>query len=294
MTQKELSLLFSPDCYISGQILLVSPANFYKLENRLIENSRIFLLVSNGSVNISLGNQSCEMKAPAYLDILDTMTLKMTNFNSDLRAWCLFITFEFACESLKNLRPGPLNRMTERQTIPIRIFSAQDNALIENQLCLLKDTLSTQTHYYRQELAQLYFKSFSLELGNIMFAQEKNVEQSASYISKQDLIILNFMKLVSTHFATEHQLEFYANALCISVKHLTRTVRKMTGKTPHTIICDEILGHALHMLDDDSIPISRIAEELHFADQASFCKFFKAQKKKSPMEYRRRNHTDLP
>ena len=67
-----------------------------------------------------------------------------------------------------------------------------------------------------------------------------------------------------------------------------------TGKTPHTIICDEILGHALHMLDDDSIPISRIAEELHFADQASFCKFFKAQKKKSPMEYRRRNHTDLP
>ena len=127
-----------------------------------------------------------------------------------------------------------------------------------------------------------------------MFAQEKNVEQSASYISKQDLIILNFMKLVSTHFATEHQLDFYANALCISVKHLPRTVRKMTGKTPHTIICDEILGHALHMLDDDSIPISRIAEELHFADQASFCKFFKAQKKKSPMEYRRRNHTDLP
>lgn len=172
--------------------------------------------------------------------------------------------------------------MTERQTIPIRIFSAQDNALIENQLCLLKDTLSTQTHYYRQELAQLYFKSFSLELGNIMFAQEKNVEQSASYISKQDLIILNFMKLVSTHFATEHQLEFYANALCISVKHLTRTVRKMTGKTPHTIICDEILGHALHMLDDDSIPISRIAEELHFADQASFCKFFKAQKRSLP------------
>lgn len=49
--------------------------------------------------------------------------------------------------------------MTERQTIPIRIFSAQDNALLENQLCLLKDTLSTQTHYYRQELAQLYFKS---------------------------------------------------------------------------------------------------------------------------------------
>lgn len=159
MTQKELSLLFSPDCYISGQVLLVSPANFYKLENRLIENSRIFLLVSNGSVNISLGNQSCEMKAPAYLDILDTMTLKMTNFSSDLRAWCLFIAFEFACESLKNLRPGTLNRMTERQTIPIRIFSAQDNALLENQLCLLKDTLSTQTHYYRQELAQLYFKS---------------------------------------------------------------------------------------------------------------------------------------
>lgn len=294
MTQKELSLLFSPDCYINGQVLLVSPANFHKLDGRSIENSRVFLLVSNGSLNISLGNQSCEMKASSYLDILDTMTLKMSHFSSDLKAWCLFITFEFACESLKNLRPGPLNRMTERQTIPIRIFSPQDSALLENQLILLKNTLATPTHYYRQELAQLYFKSFSLELGNIMFAQEKDVEQSTSYISKQDLITLNFMKLVSANFATEHQLGFYADALCISAKHLTRTIRKMTGKTPHNIICDEIMGHALHMLDDDSIPISRIAEELHFSDQASFCKFFKAQKKKSPMEYRRRNHKDIP
>lgn len=138
MTQKELSLLFSPDCYINGQVLLVSPANFHKLDGRSIENSRVFLLVSNGSLNISLGNQSCEMKAPSYLDILDTMTLKMSHFSSDLKAWCLFITFEFACESLKNLRPDPLNRMNERQTIPIRIFSPQDSALLENQLILLK------------------------------------------------------------------------------------------------------------------------------------------------------------
>ncbi len=39
-----------------------------------------------------------------------------------------------------------------------------------------------------------------------------------------------------------------------------------------------------------SIPVSQIAEELHFSDQASFCKFFKKHKKVTPMAYRRREN----
>ena len=36
MTQKELSLLFSPDLYREGLLLLVSPESFHKLEGKTI------------------------------------------------------------------------------------------------------------------------------------------------------------------------------------------------------------------------------------------------------------------
>lgn len=53
------------------------------------------------------------------------------------------------------------------------------------------------------------------------------------------------MKLVSKHFAKEHHIEFYADSLCISIKHLTRVIKEMIGKTPHTVICDEITHQAM-------------------------------------------------
>lgn len=61
------------------------------------------------------------------------------------------------------------------------------------------------------------------------------------------------------------------------------------GKTPHTVICDEITHEAMALLDDNSITIGRISEKLSFSDQAAFCKFFKRQVSISPTEYRLKN-----
>ena len=126
-----------------------------------------------------------------------------------------------------------------------------------------------------------------------MLSHQENPNDMPPYVSKRDFITLNFMTLVSKHFAEEHHIEFYANALCISTKHLTRVVREMVGKTPHAVICDEITHQAMALLEDDRIPIGQIAERLHFSDQAAFCKFFKKQKKISPMAYRRQNKTEI-
>lgn len=287
MTQEELSLLFPAVYHMENLILLIPPTELYKLEGSIIEGSRIFVLVCAGSIDIELNDFHCEIKAHSFFDIIETTTIKINKTSTDLQAWCLFVTFEFASESLKNLRPGPLTPFLERH-IPIWNLCQKESCLLEQQLSLLQNALSNTKHYYRKELTELYFKSFSLELGNIMFTHKKDTDDLPSYISKRDFITLNFIKLVSRHFAKEHRIGFYAKSLCLSSKHLTRIVKEMTGKTPHAVICDEITHQAMTMLEDDNIPISHIAEELNFSDQAAFCKFFKKQKKISPMAYRRK------
>ena len=290
MTQRELFLLFSPDCCRDGLLLLISPDRFHKLKGNTMEGSRLHILVCDGALELELNGKPYEMKGPALLDIMDTITVRINRIDPNLRAWCLFITFEFASESLKNLRPGPLNHLLERLYLPVWHLSQEESGILERQLLLLKETLGNPKHYYRQELSETYFRSFSLELGNIMFTHEENMDDALPYISKRDHITLNFMKLVSKHFMEEHNIDFYAEALCISTKHLTRIVKGMTGKTPHTIICNELIHQAMAMLENDSIPVSQIAEELHFSDQAAFCKFFKKHKKVPPMAYRRRRN----
>ena len=76
--------------------------------------------------------------------------------------------------------------------------------------------------------------------------------------------------------------------ICISTKHLSRVIKDILDKTPHEIICDELMKQAFNMLEDESVSVGQIAENLNFADQASFCKFFKKRAQISPMEYKKR------
>lgn len=127
-----------------------------------------------------------------------------------------------------------------------------------------------------------------LEVGQIMLERSQTDNQLPPVISKRDWVMMDFMKLVWQHVSVEHQTDFYAEKLCISAKHLSRLVKEVLGKTPHEVICDELIKRATERLDDENISVSQIAEELHFSDQAAFCKFFKKHYAVSPMEYRRK------
>lgn len=268
--------------------LLVPPSEFHKLAGITIEQSHLFIFICHGKLEMTINGKKYVMSELTLVDLFETFSIKIGHVDAGLQAWCFFTTFEFASNSLRNLRPGPDPKPHERQNVPINSFTSEESSRIVHQLQLLKETLTNTSHYYRKELAELYFKSFSLELGNALLAKQKVNEKVPKYISRRDFITLNFIKLVTQHYAKEHRADFYAHQLCISTKHLTRVIKEMTGKTPHAIINSEIIHHAMHLLEDDKIPVSRIAEELYFSDQASFCKFFKKQKSISPMGYRRR------
>ncbi len=259
----------------------------------VIANSRLFMLVRKGELSLKVNGKRYWMEENSFLDVMETVTLASDHFSPDLRAWCLFVTFEFASESLKTLRPGP-HRLLEQVNTPIKRFTDEECELLELQLQLLKGTLDNPTHFYKLELAHTYFRSFSLELGNLLLVHDENENlHPDSYFSKKDLITINFIKLVSKHFASEHRIDFYADALCVSAKHLTRILKEITGKSPHEIIRDEIIHLAMSMLEEEKKPVSQIAEELHFSDQAAFCKFFKKRMGISPMAYRRKEQMGL-
>ncbi|RGX77202.1 AraC family transcriptional regulator [Bacteroides stercorirosoris] len=53
-------------------------------------------------------------------------------------------------------------------------------------------------------------------------------------------------------------------------------------------ISQSLMCEVCKVLDETNIPISQIAEELNFSDQAVLSKFFKRYKGVSPLNYRNR------
>jgi len=144
--------------------------------------------------------------------------------------------------------------------------------------------LSERKHYYKKEVLHHGFNLFMFELASIL--KMHNIETPITYSRKQG-ILTNFLKLLDNHFREERSVQYYANQMYITSKHLTKTVKELTNK-PCSVLIDEIvIKESKFLLDDLSIPVARVAEKLNFSDQFFFSKFFKNQTGINPSRYKR-------
>ena len=96
-----------------------------------------------------------------------------------------------------------------------------------------------------------------------------------------------FISLVAEHYRTAHDVAFYADRLCITTRYLSQVTDNVVGKSPKQIIADSLLSEAKTYLGTTRLTIQEIADRIGFSSQVLFCKFFKAQEKTSPSDYRK-------
>lgn len=99
-------------------------------------------------------------------------------------------------------------------------------------------------------------------------------------------IVAKFLKCVSDNFKTERRVEFYADKMCISSKHLSAVVKEVTGKTASEWIDIYVILEAKVLLHTTSLSIQQISGRLNFANQSFFGKYFKRLTGKTPTEFR--------
>lgn len=138
-------------------------------------------------------------------------------------------------------------------------------------------------HRFRTEVLRNLYTIFLLDLSDL---QERYAE-SGHHGSRSTELFVGFMRLLPVHFLEHRDIGFYASELCITTTHLSRIVRQITGRTVMDYINQMLLMEALWLLQTTDLPITTIADRLHFANQSSFSKFFTRMKGQSPMAYRR-------
>lgn len=112
-------------------------------------------------------------------------------------------------------------------------------------------------------------------------------------LARQYEITADFLKVVDQHLADimdEKILDMYeirdiADVMHIHPTHLSNTIKLTTGKAPCFFFEEKIMNIAKNMLQDISIPISKIATRLTF-DPSNFTKFFKRFEGITPKQYR--------
>ena len=102
-------------------------------------------------------------------------------------------------------------------------------------------------------------------------------------------ILRDFKRLVDQQYVQWHKVNEYAKAINISPKHLSHTVKSITGKTAKEIIQDRLVLEAKRLLLHTTMSVKEVAYHIGFEEPLHFSSFFKKKIAVSPSEYRKKN-----
>lgn len=122
----------------------------------------------------------------------------------------------------------------------------------------------------------------------------KNVSESDSYEPEKEednangFIVKNAMNYMEEHYKEKLMLADVAEKVYVSQWHLSKLLNKETGQNFSELLNKIRIKKAEELLQNSSLRVADIAEEVGFAEVAHFSRVFKKISGSSPNEYR--NH----
>ena len=165
---------------------------------------------------------------------------------------------------------------------PKQTLRHDDAVKLTEKMLEIRNYLNSD-HIYKSKILQMLYAVFLLDLQN---AQDNAMPQR-SVPQRVEEIFIGFQRLLPLHFAEHHDIGFYASQLNISPVYLSRVVRQVTGRTVVDYVNQFLVMEASFLLRTTTLSINQIADRLHFADAASFSKFFLRNNGVRPKDYRK-------
>ena len=170
----------------------------------------------------------------------------------------------------------------ERPCIDI---TADELQAFEEYHSFLWSKVKLKDNPYRKEITQGLLLALFYEIYDIY--QGHNTAKERTPKSRKEDLFERFIRYVSEHYKEERSVSYYADKMFLTPKHLSTVVKEVSGKTAGEWIDSLVILEAKAMLKSSEQSIQEIADELHFANQSFFGKYFKHHTGLSPKEYRK-------
>ncbi len=140
------------------------------------------------------------------------------------------------------------------------------------------------SHEHRYQLAALQLLELLYRFKEFAHASS---QWNSGFSTPQQLVLQKFQQLVNNYYLEKRTVEEYARLMNISAKHLSQTIKQVSGKNALLFINERILAEAKTLIRHTNHDIAEIAYQLNFSDPANFGKFFKKQEGITPLEFRK-------
>lgn len=267
---------------LKGDVWMGSGVNF-EIFSSILEPVKFTaganVLVTRGECDVEINLIRYHVKAPALVIIKPEQILVSKSATPDFSASFMVLSKNIFETLYMYISATPLYSVISQN--PVMEIPDEDLEAYLAFYSTLESLVKRKENPYLTNMLLHSILAFFFSHGYKSFNQRLSASPtSASRLTEK------FFRLVQENFKKERFLDFYADKLGITTKHLSRTVKTQTGYTAVGWIERYVVLEAKVLLKSSNLNISQIADELNFKSQSFFGKYFKKCTGMSPKQYR--------
>lgn len=241
--------------------------------------SSSWIIITSGSCKVDINLISYEIKAPALITIRSTQIMQPTYISPDFNASVIVMSKRFRENVFLFTNSSSIYQLSNLHSV----VSIPENLMpdFSKFMASLREILHEQNNPYVSQALLFQVVLFIYRTAYKCYEPFKD-----EINTKKGRISDKFLLLVQQNFRRERFLEFYADKLEITPKHLSRTVKAQTGYSATEWIERYVILESKVLLKSSNLNIQQIADELNFPSQSFFGKYFKKFTGMTPKEFR--------
>jgi len=242
-------------------------------------SATVSILVREGECVADINLIQHSIKAPCIVNIRKSQILQVKSVSDNFDASCIVMSNRFTDNIFLLLKDCPQYSVATRN--PVVEIPPELLPHFNRHISIMGEISADTSNPYAYQAQALAISSFFYSTGHKCYHH-----LSENFPRVNNRIPDRFINLVQQNYKKERFLNFYAEKLEITPKHLSRTMKSLTGFTAVEWIERFVVLEAKVLLKSTNLSIQQIADELNFPSQSFFGKYFKKNIGMSPKEFR--------
>ncbi len=233
---------------------------------------------TEGSINL----KPYFTRGPCFIAILPGQVMEYKSISDDFSGLFIIMSRQFTDSLMPNVQERLPLSLSVRDNPAISLNEEALEGMI-TYFEMIKRVVKIKEHPNRIDVVRYLTLAFFYGAGIYFHELADNRKKT-----HHELLVEKYLNLVQVHYKEQRGLEFYADKLCITPKHLSKVIKETSGKPANDWIDEHVVLEAKALLKSTNMTIQQISDELNFPSQSFFGKYFKRVTGMSPRAYKSR------
>lgn len=266
------------------KVVLFESSGAINFPDNFLDYYHTHVYCHSGTMEFMFKGRKLTEKAGEFVFWYAHSAVSEITFSNNFTATVLLVEEEFLNSNLADLS-WSIDVLIHTRDHPVLHFNELKNKQqVLNNFRLLNEKYVNTDHTFYEEVLNTQMYIFTLEMWHIFAAEFKRRDRTLLSGSIYD----KFIHLLQENCMTQREVQFYADLLNITPKHLNFVCKQNTEISASEWIQRFVKERLIILLENKNLGITEVADMMEFSSRSFFTRYVKKVLGSTPSEFRNR------